>query len=169
MFRVGDRVMYGIQGVCEIVEVASQKIGQNLVECYVLVPVDQPASRYFIPLQNKLAVSKLRPMISREKLEALVHSPNALADAWIEDEKQRKQAYRELISSGDCVALLRMVHGLLLYKSQQEASGKRLHISDENFLRDAQRLLSVEFSQVLGTSRDSAIDYITNALKNANK
>jgi len=54
---------------------------------------------------------------------------------------------------------------LLEHKRQQIEAGRKFHQCDENFLRDAQKLLSDEFALVLGISKESVADYIRNALE----
>lgn len=165
MFQLGDKVTYGIHGVCQIVGIESKKIDRKIVEYYVLEPADQLGSRFYVPTHNEIAVSKLSPVLSKAELDSLLHSAEVLADAWIADENQRKQKYRELISSGNRVALLQMMHALLEHKRQQIEARRKFHQCDENFLRDAQKLLSDEFTLVLGISKESVADYIRNALE----
>ena len=52
-----------------------------------------------------------------------------------------------------------------IHKELQAAAGRKFHLCDENFLRDAERLLSGEFSFVLGMDRASVTDYVITALK----
>lgn len=150
MYGKGDLVMYGVHGVCAVVDVEERKVDRKTVQYLVLEPREQSGSRYFVPTGNANAMAKLRPMLSSEELEALLVSEEVRTDAWIPDENQRKQCYRELIGSGDRAALLRMVRTLHARKKVQEAQGRKFHLCDENFLRDAQRLLSTEFSVILG-------------------
>lgn len=160
MYNCGDRVVYGIHGVCQIVELQVQTVNRKKVEYYVLEPVNQSGSRFFVPSQNQAAVSKLRPMITKEALEDLLRTEYAQPVAWIEDENQRKQYYRELISDGDRTAVLRMVRALRQHKEQQAQTGKKFHISDANFLRDAEKILYSEVSLVLGIPYDQVEAYI---------
>ena len=164
MFRCGDQVLYGIHGVCTIIALETRRIDKKLIEYYVLEPVDQTAARFYIPTRNQAAVSKLRPMITQAELDALLRSDEACADAWIADENQRKQHYRDLITSGDTAALIRMVHTLHKHKREQETAGRKFHLCDENFLRDAERLLNTEFSLVLNIPQDEVVDYVQKAM-----
>ncbi len=165
MYQVGEDVVYGIHGVCRIVDVEARKIDRKTVEYLVLVPKDQTGSRYLVPRGNAAAMAKLRPVMSREDLEALLISPEVRQDGWIADENQRKQYYREVINSGDRTALLRMVHTLHDHRRQQQAAGRKFHLCDENFLRDAQRLLSTEFSVVLEMPPAEVETYIVSKLE----
>lgn len=164
MFQQDDLVVYGIHGVCRIVGLEVRRIDRNCVEYYVLEPVKQSGDRYYVPTQNAAAVSKLKPLLSKEQLDALLSSPEASENAWIDDENIRKQRYRELITSGDRFALLSMMKALQIHKETQAAQGKRLHLCDENFLRDVEKLLYGEFSLVLGMGTDEVGAYIHNAI-----
>lgn len=164
MYNKGDRVIYGIHGVCNILDIEIRTVDRKKIEYFVLEPVEQPGSRYFVPTQNQAAVAKLRPILSRKELDKLISSKDADQDAWIADENQRKQCYRELITSGDRAALLSMVKALHIHKEAQLAQGRRLHLCDENFLRDAESLLGGEFSLVLGIAPNEVGTYIKNAI-----
>lgn len=164
MFQRGDQVLYGIHGVCKIVDIESKRLDGKVTEYYVLEPMDQASSKYYIPTQNKAAVAKLRPILMRQELLDLLRSDNVRDNAWTDDENQRKQLYRSLITSGDRAALVRMVHTLHKHKAQQAAMGRRLHLCDENFLRDAQNLLNAEFSLVLNINHDEVGDYVQSIL-----
>ena len=165
MFQLGDQVIYGIHGLCRISELETRKIDRKLIEYYVLEPVEQPGTRYYIPTQNQAAVAKLQRVLTREELDELLKTVRNSGNVWIEDENQRKQRYRELINSGDRATLIGMIRALLIHKQTQEDAGKKFHLCDENFLRDAQKLLSTEFSAVLSIPPEEVGAYIENALK----
>lgn len=165
MYQCGERVFYGSHGVCQIVDIETRKIDRKMIEYYVLEPVEQIGARFYIPTQNQAALSKLRPILTQGELEALLTADETSKDAWIEDENQRKQLYRELISCGDCAALIRMVHNLYKHKFAQEQAGRKFHLCDENFLRDAQKLLESECSLVLDLPREKVGQYIKEMLE----
>ena len=102
--------------------------------------------------------------MTMEQLDQLLCSEEVRQDSWIADENQRKQHYRELITSGDRLSLLRMVRSLHRHKEQQREAGKKFHLSDENFLRDAERLLNSEFSMILGIDAKEVGTYIQSKL-----
>jgi len=165
VFVSGDQVIYGIHGVCNVVDLQVQRVDKKNVEYYVLEPAEQPGARYYVPTQNKAAVAKLQPILTRGALDELLRSEEADKDAWIEDENRRKQYYRELINSGDRAALICMVRTLHKQKAAQLAAGRKFHLCDENFLRDAQKLLSAEFAIVLGIQQNEVEDYIKSIIE----
>lgn len=165
MFQVGDKVVYGIHGVCTVVDQEERLIDRKRLTYLALEPVGQGGSRYLVPTHNAAAMAKLRRMLSKEDLEALLQSEEVRADGWIKDENQRKQAYRELISSGDRAKLMQMVRTLYRHKTAQAAAGRKCHLCDENFLRDAEKLLVSEVSIVMNVEPDQAKQYIRSKLK----
>lgn len=165
MYGIGDQVVYGVHGVCRVVDTEERSIDRKRVTYLVLEPEGQQGARYLVPTHNAAAMSKLRQVLSRDELEALIRSSEVLEDRWIPDENRRKQTYRELISSGDRTALMGMVSTLYRHKAAQTAAGRKCHLCDENFLRDAEKLLSGEVSLVMGLDADEAKAYLRRHLK----
>lgn len=164
MFQQGSQVVYGVHGVCNILENELRTINRKKVEYYVLQPVEQPEARYYVPVQNENAVAKMNPILTRQGIEELLQGKDVLSQTWIVDENQRKQYYKTVIGSGDRAALIGMVRLLYQHKKEQLTTGRKFHLSDENFLRDAEKLLSGEMSIVLGIPRNEVGAYIRSFL-----
>lgn len=160
MLQSGQLVTYGIHGVCSIMGTETKVIDRKKIEYYVLEPLDQPGSKFYVPAHNEVAVSKLRPLLTKQELENLLRDCSCQDDEWLPDENQRKQHYKELINSGDHVALLKMVRALFRHKEIQLAQGRKFHLCDENFMKDAIKLLDSEFSLVLGIKQQDVGAYI---------
>lgn len=154
-----------MQGVCVVTEQEMRVVDRKNVTYLVLEPVGQEGSRYLVPTHNEAAMSKLRTILTREELTALLDSPEVRSQEWILDENRRKQLYRELISSGDRLRLMQMVHTLYCHRSNQKASGRKCHLCDENFLRDAEKLLSGEISLVMELDAEGARQFLREKLK----
>ena len=149
MFQIGDKVVYGIHGICKIVDQEQRRIDGKNVVYLSLEPVGQAGSKFLVPTHNAAAMSKLRYLLQKEEAENLLSLQGIHMDDWIQEENRRKQTYRELIARGDCFRLMSMVGMLYRHKAAQSAAGRKLHMCDENFLRDAERLLITEISAVL--------------------
>lgn len=160
MYQVGQRVVYGIHGVCDILDIEVKTVDRKKISYFVLEPLEQPGARYYIPTEKPAALAKLSPLLSREELEELIASCDPNGNSWIADENQRKLRYRELIGSGDRRALVVMVHTLHVHKNKQAEQGRKFHLCDENFLRDAEKLLCSEFSLILGLSKEETAAYL---------
>ena len=160
MLSVGQLVIYGIHGVCKIAGVEVKTVDRKKVEYYVVEPVSQAGACFFVPSGNPVAVAKLRPILSREELDSLFTDLGNWKSVWVAEENQRKQYYRELISSGDRKSLLAMILALHSHRAAQQEAGRKFHLCDENFLRDAQRLLCMEIAVILQTDEPGALSYL---------
>ena len=167
MYQAGDWVVYGIHGVCRVIGTEKQLVNRKRTQYLVLEPLAQAESRFYLPTENPTAMAKLRAVLSKEELTELIGSEEVRQDVWIQEENLRKQHYRDLIGSGDRVSLMKMVSTLYRYKASQAAAGRKFHQSDENFLRDAEKLLASEISLVMELSPEEARNYLREQLKSA--
>ncbi len=166
MYQAGECVVYGIHGVCRVIGTEKQLVNRKCTEYLVLEPLHQAESRFYLPTGNPTAMAKLKKIISADEMQELLASEEIRQDCWIKDENQRKQHYRDLISGGDRNSILSMVYALYRYKEQQNATGRKFHLADDNFLRDAEKLLSSEIALVLDMTQEAARDYLREQLKN---
>ena len=160
MLSVGQLVVYGIHGVCKIAGTDVKTVDRKKVEYYVVEPLSQASACFFVPSANPVAVAKLRPILTKQELNALFSDLGNWQDIWVAEENQRKQYYRELISGGDRKSLLSMILALQAHRIAQQEAGRKFHLCDENFLRDAQRLLCMEIAVILETDEPGALAYL---------
>jgi len=85
--------------------------------------------------------------------------PNEKAN-WIANENERKNMYRDIISKGNHTELIKMIKAIFIEKREKESEGKRLHASDERFLKEAEQILYGEFQYVLNLNEDELMNYI---------
>lgn len=146
MLGIGQRVMYGVHGVCTVVELENRKVDGKMLEYLVLEPLEKSGSRFLVPSGNPKAMAKLHPLLPKEALEEMLSAQEIWQDVWIPQENLRKLKYRELLSGGDREALLQMVNTLHTHQRLQLEAGRKMHLCDEGFLRDATRLICTEFA-----------------------
>ena len=111
-----------------------------------------------------MVLEKLKAVLSKDELIVLLSSEEIHQSIWIEEENRRKQYYREVIGSGDRMLLLKLVNTLYRYKASQTAAGKKFHQSDDNFMRDAEKLLASEIALVMELSPQEAREYLRTQL-----
>ena len=160
MFEIGQWVMYGIHGVCRIAGTEKQLVNRKRSEFLVLEPLSKAESKFYLPLGNPTALAKLKPVLSEDELRALLSSPEVREDNWINEESRRKMYYKELITRGDRKEILQTIYALYRYKAAQMEAGKKFHLCDDNFLRDAEKLMSSEIALVLEMTMEQARDYL---------
>lgn len=165
MNMVANRVVYGIHGVCDVKAVETKKIDHKEVTYLVLEPVGQPESRYLVPTHNAAAMGKLKRMFTKKEMETLLMSEQGHTCNWNQNDGIRKQNYREMINSGDREQIVAMLHALYLHKEEQAAIGRKLHLCDENFLKDAEKLIAGEISVVMEMDIHQAVQYLRQILR----
>lgn len=156
MYEVGDRMVYGVHGVCRVAGCEERKVDRRRQRYLVLEPIGQAGSQYMVPTENQAAMAKLHPLLTRQELEGLLSSPQVHTVSWISDENQRKQRYWEIMASGDRQQMMQMVYTLYRHREAQAAAGKKCHVTDEFFLRDAEKLLIGEMAVVLDLDQEQA-------------
>ena len=160
MYQTGDRVIYGVHGICQIVGIEPMRFGRVRARYYCLQPMDHPDDRYYVPVENKAAAAKLRSLMTRQELTEMLHSDRVHQNVWINDEAQRKIRYRELLAGGDPADLISIIYSLHRHKQEQQNAGRKFHQCDEGFLHDAQKLLNSEFSVVFDLDPKSVDQFI---------
>jgi len=164
MFSVNEKIHYGGSGVCVIQEIATMRFGRTREKYYVLKPVYQNASVIYVPVENQQLVSKMRPVLSREEVDRLIEGMAEIPTAWEEDPQARKASFDALLRSNECRSLIVIIKTLHAQKERRQADGKTLHVADETYLREAQRLLYDEFAGALEIQPTQVHAYIQSKL-----
>lgn len=167
MFEVGSTVLYGSDGVCTIQNITHKEVGGVSGEYYVLESVYQKKSTVFVPLDNERLIGRMRNILSADELLDLIKTIPEEPLVWIEDEGERKQTYKEIISRGDCTELMQLVRTLYLHKEKQIERGKKLHACDDRFLKTAEKMINDEFAMVLHIDPDQVPDFISKRAETA--
>lgn len=149
MYQVNDIVFYNLHGVCKISETAEKQIGKEKAQYYVLKPVYDEASTFFVPIKGPLALEKMRPLLSREEILSLASELQEKEVLWVEDDAERKTKYKTALSSGRPEKLADLLKMVQMHQRRQEQNGKRLHITDERFMKEAEKMLCEEAGFVL--------------------
>ena len=160
MFKINDVVVYGSQGVCEIVGIDEKKIDGVIYNYFVLKPKNDNATTFYVPTWNEKAWRKMRKVMTKKDVNVLIDSMPSQTPTWIANENERKETYKKILASGDQAAIISMVQALYLHKKEREAEGKRLHMSDEHFMKDAEQILYNEWQYVLNVDKAGLMAYI---------
>ncbi len=165
---VNDIVVYGTNGVCKITEIEEKNLMGTNKTFLVLKPLDDDRSTYYIPTDNKNQLDRLRKILTKDEINKLIDSMAGEKVLWIENERERKECYSKIIAEGNHSDLIRIIKAIFLKKKEREGTGKKLHISDERFLRDAEKVLYGEFRYVLELSEQDLMSYIFARIEKSN-
>lgn len=161
MFQVNDVIIYGTQGVCRITGTEEKMLGGKKKTYFVLKPVSDQGSTIFAPTDNELVLKKMRRLLTKDEIYKLIDSMRSENAVWVENENERRELYRSILAKGDHLELIKMIKAIYAHKKEREAEGKRLHMSDERFFKDAEQVLYNEFQYVLDLGgKDDLMRYI---------
>lgn len=161
MFCAGQKVLYGSNGVCEIEDITEKKIGRERIEYYVLKPICSKSSTLFVPTHNEKLVAKIREVLSAEQIKEILSEVPDCSD-WENDKLIRSESFRGVIAGADFTELIMLVRRIRLHAAKTAEAGKRLHVSDERFLREAEKMVCEEVSTAFDIDRDAALEMIIN-------
>ena len=164
MFKVGDIVKYGMNGICTVTDITVRDFLGTEMEYYVLKTATGFESTFFVPVANEALTSKMQYLLSKEEAYSVIGDINEGSIEWIEDDKERASIYGKLLTSKDRRDLLRLVSLLYMKKREFEAKGKKLHIADERIMNEAERIISDELSTVFGIKKSDVPAFIESHL-----
>ena len=108
----------------------------------------------------------MRATLSAKEIYTLLESLPDIDTEWIEHTNTRKESFSQIISNGTSEQLLRLIKTLYLQQQEQNDNGKKLHITDERFLKDAEKMLYGEFAYVLNMEYDQVLPMIVKYTEN---
>ncbi len=165
MFSIGDTVLYGHEGVCTIERMEEMKVGRSKTQYFVLRPVYHNSSTVFVPAANEQLLQKMRPILTREEIDCLLQQAAQTESEWIDDAAERKAAFQAILAAGERAQLLQMLRLLYLHRQALQQRGKHLRTSDDQLLRDAEKLLHDEFAFVLQIPQAKVSEYIRSRME----
>jgi len=164
-FKKNDFVVYGRNGVCLIEDIKNMNFGGDNGTYYILKPRSSNSSTVYVPVDKESLVSKMRSIITKKQIDAMLSSASDDAMEWNDTKNERHEKFNSIVSSGDSRMLLSLVMCIYLKKQEKEAAGKHLSSTDEGILRSAEELIEEEFAFALGCPEDKVTDYIKNKIK----
>ena len=112
MLEPGQTVLYGTEGICTIEAIETLRIGGKRSKYYVLRPVYRTRATIYVPTDNELLCSRMRPVLSEPEIESLLQSAAGESISWIDDPNERKQVFAQILSGGDRRRVLHLIRML---------------------------------------------------------
>ncbi len=163
-FLVGDTVSYGIHGICKITNIKETDFGAAGEMYYILSPIFDEKATVYVPCEKELLVQRMKRVLSPAEIYALIREEQGDDEIYIENPTERKKRYTEILLEGDKKKMIRLIKALHFRKTAQVSKGKKLHISDEYFLKEAEKHLHEEFAYVLNISKEQVVPFILGEL-----
>lgn len=164
MLELNTYVMYGDNGVCLVADKRREKFGGLYKEYYILKPVNNEGSTFYVPSDNDDLIDKMQQVLTYDEIMDIIHSLPDDSAVWIEDNKKRESRYKEIFERGDRHELLILIKAIYEHKKQRKAEGKKLWTLDENAMKHAEKLVYEEFGTVLNIPPDEVLPFIINEI-----
>jgi len=165
MYTKGQVVLYGMQGVCTVDDIVVKATDAGEVSYYVLTPIFTQTSSIFVPVDNESLAKRMRPVSSVEDVHALIDKMPERKTIWIPDPIARKEEFKRILLTGERDEITALIKTLYEHREAQREKGKKLHLADERYLKEAEKMLYSEFAYVLGKRPDEILVYIENRLE----
>lgn len=165
MFKIGDFVIKGSSGICRIDNIGHLDISAANKErlYFFLSPLNETNSKLYVPTDRK--DSGLRKVITEEEAWRIIEEIPNIDEAWISDDKQREQKYKEAIQSCDLTRLVSIIKSMYHRKQQRTAQGKKNTSVDEHFFKVAENNLYTELAFAIGKNREDMREIIAGRIE----
>ena len=147
MFRKGEYVIYGNNGICCIEEIGVPRdtpLGDSGKEYYTLAPVFS-SGKIYAPLDTKVF---MRPILTKAEAEELIlQIPEIRAEEVIgQDVRALGEKYKGCLDTHRCEDLVRLIKTVYRKEKRLEENGKKLAKTEREYSKLAKELLHREFS-----------------------
>ena len=165
-FDIGEYVSYGINGMCNIEDIRPMQLSQSVEKMmyYILRPESNPKSTIFVPVNNQKLVSKMRDLMTKDEINAMLTRMKDRTLEWEKDIRFRTESFHEILNNGVNQELILMIRCLHRKRQELVQLGKKLPARDSNTLKTAERLVEEEFAHVLHIKCEEVSDYIRDVL-----
>lgn len=160
LFKIGDTVVYGAQGICKIDSVETKLIGRQKQDYYVLKPIFNQNTSVFVPVDNEALTAKMLSALTKSQINGLAKKVTDIDVIKASDENQKRELYKSILSSSNRERLVSLIKTIRFERDTRREAGKKLNISDEQTLRKAESLLYNEIAFVFSVEPDEAKNII---------
>ena len=167
MYKIGEKVVYGTNGVFEIEDVREENVLGETHKYYVMRPAGEKRESFvFVPVDNEALTSQMRYPITKKNAEKLIKEiPDIPAAEWKKDSKQRTDNYKKLIGSANHRDIISVIKSVWLNCESRKNEGKKAYVSDESMIKRAEAILYSELAASLGIPECEVADYISAACR----
>ncbi len=167
MYQVGDFLVFGTKGVCQVESVGSLDMAGMPKDklYYTLKPYFTNGGRIYTPVDNDKVI--MRPIISKEEAMELISDMDHIDSLWVMDEKKRELEYKEAMKKCDCRELLRIIKTIYFRKQSRVISGKKVTALDERYFKLAEEKLYEELAIAFQMDPSQAKEFAVSKFKQA--
>jgi len=164
LYSINEYIVYGKAGVSQIIDIRKENFeGLEEQTYYVLKPVYSEKSIIYAPVDRNL--NKLRKVLTVEEIYEIIGALPEEKTIWIANDHSRKERYLKILKEGSHIELARLLKTLYEKNKELTSTGKKLHVSDERIMKEAERILFEEFAFVLKIEPEEVLPFITEKIE----
>ena len=164
MFEIGDKIIYGENGVCIVDKIAPLEMsGASRDKLYYHLTPFVGSGTYFTPVDS---AAFMRPVMNRDEAEALIASIPDIEPAICRDSRFNhvEAFYKELFKQHTNEALVALIKGLRVRMGDRKNKSSRA----EATMKRAKDILHGELAVALEIEFDEVEEYITRRIEAEN-
>ena len=165
MFKINDFVINANNGICQIKDEVELALTGEAKLYYLVVPVKDVNGKIYIPVDN--ASDRIRRVMTKKKANSVIDSITDIEELVIDNEKQRENIYKSVISACDPESLIAIIKHLVKRSREREAEGKKRTVLDERYCKLAQDSVYAELAFATGKDILSLADDLNQRIESS--
>ena len=150
MFSIGDKIVYGSEGVFCVAEYTSSPIDKNDDrQFYVLKPIHGPEANIILTPVDNINV-KMRAVMTKEDALAFIAKIPEIDVLTVDKEKNRRDLYRKVLAKAECEDYVSIIKTVRVRREEAMRLKKRLAESDTDYEKKSKFCLYGELAISLG-------------------
>lgn len=155
-YSIGDYVLYGVNGSCEIVDIGTLSFAGPDKIYYSLKPVADSRSTVHVPVLKEENI--IRKILLKKEVDKILKDVEKVKAAEVISNRENCDP---IIKSGDLVLLASLIKMLREVRRENRKRHKGLNIQEERILTDAERVFFSELATVYELSMEEAVSTYT--------
>lgn len=163
MYQVGDLIVYGSSGVCQVTAVGQQAARTGTQRTYYTLRPLHGTETIYVPVDSPVA---MRPALTRGEADALIGRLPSIQAASVTGGNTQllNHSYQAIFQSNSCTDLVGLLKCIYGKDTAARKQGKRPGKVEARYRKRAEELLYGELSVALGLPVEEIPQYIRRRL-----
>ena len=165
MYSIGNVVIYTTYGICRIEDLITKEFNGEKKQYYILKPLHDSKSSISIQADNPIAISKLRNLLTKDEILDFIHTFPKIEPYWIDNDNERKKEFSQILRNGTRQEVIALMKSVTEHSKGLKEKGRKLHASDEQCYKDAEKIINEEIAYVLDIDKKLVPEFITSEIE----
>mgnify|MGYP001622866082 CR=1 FL=1 len=160
MYQIGDTIIYTTYGICKVANIVQKEFNGQVTNYYLLTPLVGMKALLQVPVDSPVAKEKLRPILSEHEIYSLIEQIPTVKPYWIDNENERKKHFSNILRCGKRIEVIGIIKSIYEHQKELKERGKKLHACDEQYFKDAEKIIYEEIAYVLNIKKSDVVNFI---------